>query len=542
MKYKFSEIFDIPKLQKLMERLYLASGIPSAIIDIDGNILVAVAWQNICTKFHRVNIETELSCRQSDQYLKEHLRERGSIVPYIYYTCPNGLIDAAAPIIINGEHLASIFNGQFLFEKPDIEKFRNQARKYGFDEEKYLKELVNVPIYSKDKLDSIMHYFLQLAEMLGEMGVDRFRLIESQNKVLEESEARLKTIINNTPNVAIQSYDEDGKILFVNKASETIFGWVSEEIVGKTLDQLNWSKENAANMNKFKDLLESCKTRKPYKAFESIYINKQRIKKNIFTTLFPINLFGGKREFISIDIDITEKKRFEKEMKRLDQLNIIGQMAAGIGHEIRNPMTTVRGYLQLLQNRVELQAFKSQFKLMIDEIDRANSIITEFLTLAKTKPTKTEVCNLNELISKLFPLIQADTFTQNKQIIFEPGEIPQIHLNTKEIRQLILNLCRNGLEAMKADGCLTLKTYKDGQNVVLSVRDEGIGIPIENLDMLGKPFFTTKDIGTGLGLANCYNIATRHKAKIDINTGLNGTTFFVTFNSNCESSAQCLSS
>ncbi len=112
----------------------------------------------------------------------------------------------------------------------------------------------------------------------------------------------------------------------------------------------------------------------------------------------------------------------------------------------------------------------------------------------------------------------------------------------EEIRQLILNLCRNGLEAMKADGCLTLKTYKDGQNVVLSVRDEGIGIPIENLDMLGKPFFTTKDNGTGLGLANCYNIATRHKAKIDINTGLNGTTFFVTFNSNCESSAQCLSS
>ncbi|MHB8127146.1 MAG: ATP-binding protein [Desulfitobacteriaceae bacterium] len=208
-------------------------------------------------------------------------------------------------------------------------------------------------------------------------------------------------------------------------------------------------------------------------------------------------------------------------------------MAAGIGHEIRNPMTTVRGYLQLLQDRVELQAFKSQFELMIDEIDRANSIITEFLTLAKTKPAETELCNINDLISKLFPLIQADTFTQNMQITFEPGEIPSIYLNTKEIHQLILNLCRNGLEAMKAGGCLTLKTFKDGQNVVLSVKDEGIGIPIENLDKLGKPFFSTKDNGTGLGLATSYNIATRHNAKINIDTGLNGTTFFITFFKRC---------
>jgi signal transduction histidine kinase len=214
---------------------------------------------------------------------------------------------------------------------------------------------------------------------------------------------------------------------------------------------------------------------------------------------------------------------------RFDQLNIIGQMAAGIAHEIRNPMTTVRGYLQLLQNRFELQAFKGQFKLMIEEIDSANSIITEFLALAKTKPAKTEACNLNELISKLFPLIQADAFTHNMHIIFEPGEIPSIYLNKQEIHQLILNLCRNGLEAMQAYGCLSLRTFQDGQNVVLSIKDEGTGITIENLKMLGKPFFTTKDNGTGLGLATSYNIAARHNAKIDIDTGPRGTTFFIRF-------------
>ncbi len=141
------------------------------------------------------------------------------------------------------------------------------------------------------------------------------------------------------------------------------------------------------------------------------------------------------------------------------------------------------------------------------------------------------MCNLNDIITKIFPLIQADAFSKNMEIIFEPEEIPLVPLNIREIHQLILNLCRNGLEAMKDGGYLTVRTFKDGQDVVLSVKDEGTGIPIENLDKLGKPFFSTKDDGTGLGLASCYNIATRHKAVINFDTSPRGTTFFIRFNS-----------
>jgi signal transduction histidine kinase len=231
--------------------------------------------------------------------------------------------------------------------------------------------------------------------------------------------------------------------------------------------------------------------------------------------------------------DISERKDaevFQQEIHRLDQLKTIGQMAAGIGHEIRNPMTTIRGYLQLLQEEDNLKPFQNKFELMIDEIDRANSIISDFLSLAQTKPSETKLCNLNDIITKIYPLIQADSFTKNMEIIFEPGDIPLVPLNIKEIHQLILNLCRNGLEAMKEGGCLMLRTFKDGQNVVLSVKDEGTGIPVENLDKLGKPFFSTKDNGTGLGLASCFNIATRHNALIDVDTSTDGTTFFIRFN------------
>ena len=218
-----------------------------------------------------------------------------------------------------------------------------------------------------------------------------------------------------------------------------------------------------------------------------------------------------------------------KELARLDRLSLVGQMAAGIGHEIRNPMTTVRGYLQLLGARPENAHQKPTFDLMISEVDRANSIITEFLSLTQTKQTELKSQDLNNILSNLYPLLEADTFTQNKQLCFIPGEIPNLELNRNEITQLVLNLTRNGLEAMPERGCLNVKSYlKDGK-VVLEIEDEGCGIPPENLHKVGTPFFTTKDSGTGLGLAICYKIAESHNAKIDIDSSFRGTTFFISF-------------
>lgn len=524
MQYKFSDLVDIIKIRDLLESLFLVTGLCFGLHDKDGNLLLAVGWNEVCLNFYRVNNETKLLCKQSDEYLINHL---SSSEPYIVHKCKNGFLDAAAPIMIGEEHLATIFHGQFLFEVQDLRQVLQHAKRYGFAEQEYIKALNKVPIYTKQKLDNVMHLIRQLAEMIGEMGLTQLQLIESKGKALEESEKRLQTIINNAPNVAIQCYDELGKLLFANKASERLFGYSNSEAIGKGLDQL------FLNQNIFDKFLEVSKTiletDMPQETIEWNFKDGAGIEKSMYSILLPVDLHGGKKEFIAMVIDITEKKRLEQEMYRLDQLNLVGQMAAGLAHEIRNPMTTVRGYLQLLQTRKELQAYKSQFELMLDEIDRTNSIITEFLALSKTKLAVTELLNLNDIIVKLFPLIQADAFTKNMDILFEPGKIPPIPLNPKEISQLILNLCRNGLEAMRVGGRLTLKTFEDGSDLILSVEDEGIGIPSENIAMIGKPFFSTKDCGTGLGLAVCYNIATRHNAIIDINTSLNGTTFIIRF-------------
>jgi len=227
--------------------------------------------------------------------------------------------------------------------------------------------------------------------------------------------------------------------------------------------------------------------------------------------------------------EVEKRERIELEVAKLERLNVIGQLAAGLAHEVRNPMTTIRGFLQLLQNKTDLLTYKSYFDLMIEELDRTNSIITDFLSLAKNKPAKLKRQCLNKLLANLFPLLLADAYSQGKKCIFEPGDLTDLDMDTNEIIQLVSNFARNGLESMAKDGCLEIRTFIDGQNVVLSVKDEGTGINPEHISKLGTPFFTTKENGTGLGMAMCYSVADRHNALIEVKTGPDGTTFLVRF-------------
>ncbi|MBP2661784.1 MAG: signal transduction histidine kinase, nitrogen specific, NtrB, partial [Firmicutes bacterium] len=208
-------------------------------------------------------------------------------------------------------------------------------------------------------------------------------------------------------------------------------------------------------------------------------------------------------------------------------LHLVGEMAAGISHEIRNPMTTVRGYLQMLKVKDRLLDFSEQFDLMIEELDRANQIISEFLSLANNKIVVRTPINLVELIKAILPLIESDAHLLGQNVKTQLQKIPMALLDPREIRQLILNLVRNAFESMQSGGTLTIRIYKNNDKIVFAVQDEGSGIPEEIRSKLGTPFLTTKEKGTGLGLATCYSIAKRHDATIDFTTSDSGTTFYL---------------
>jgi len=228
--------------------------------------------------------------------------------------------------------------------------------------------------------------------------------------------------------------------------------------------------------------------------------------------------------------DQTELHSARRKFQRLENLHLIGEMAASIGHEVRNPLTTVRGYLQYLSRKEERKDQLGTFELMISELDRANAIITEFLALAKNKALRIEKRNINHIITAIYPLLKADAVVDNKDIMLEIDKaVPPSYLDESEIRQMVINLVRNGLEAIEEGKTVTIKTYKQASYVVLVIQDQGEGIPVSIIEKIGTPFFTTKEKGTGLGLSICYSIAERHKATMDFETDSRGTKVIVKF-------------
>lgn len=350
--------------------------------------------------------------------------------------------------------------------------------------------------------------------------------LEQANEELRQQKQSFATIVENIPMI-ISRFDKDLRHLYVSPASEALCGVSAEQCLKKNWNEMGIDETAYLPFQRFYE--EVFRTGQNIE-FETQYPNAQGEMAYFQTLVIPeMDEFGHVQTLLSIAQDITAKKKSEKEMSRLDRLNLVGEMAASIGHEIRNPLTTVRGYLQLFQKKEETIEYYEQFQTMIDELDRANLIITEFLSLAQNKAIEFKLCNLNTIISTLFLLIQADAFRYGHTVQIEMGNVPDINLDEKQLRQLLLNLTRNAFEAMNTGGTLTIQTYVDGDNAVLAVRDTGGGIPPRILEKIGIPFLTTKEDGVGLGLAVCYRIAHHHSAKIDVKTSSQGTTFLIAF-------------
>jgi len=343
----------------------------------------------------------------------------------------------------------------------------------------------------------------------------------------EKAEERLRMLssaLEQSPSSVVIA-DTNGNIEYVNAKFTAITGYLPEEVTGKNMFELMdgqpvdqaeqiWSVIKAGREWK-KELLSKRKNNETYWNAVSIAPFK--------------NTAGEITYFLRVAEDITERKRWEKEIARLDRLNLVGEMAAGIGHEIRNPLTTVSGFLQLLKRKDKSAEHIVYYELMLDELKRANAIITEFLSMAKDKAVSRKEKNLNTILKNITPLLEADAAMRKKHLKIKLADVPELFLDEAEIRQLVFNLVRNGLEAMPEGEILTISTYTGGNEIVLEVRDRGKGIDPDIIEKIGTPFFTTKDYGTGLGLSVCFSIAGRHGAVIDFDTGPAGTVFYVRF-------------
>lgn len=205
-----------------------------------------------------------------------------------------------------------------------------------------------------------------------------------------------------------------------------------------------------------------------------------------------------------------------EELRQKEKLAVIGQMAAAIGHEIRNPLASLKGFTQLQQERSPNS--NNFYPIMIQEIDRINSIVNDLMYLGKPKSLQFEKANIEEIIAYTLSITQQQAERQkvNIETVME-GPLPPIECDDKQLKQVFINLIKNATEAMPDGGKIRIhiKVLKD-KRMLISVEDEGCGIEDKNILNIGEPFYTTKKDGTGLGLMVTNQIITDHKGQFKI--------------------------
>lgn len=244
MQHNFEALIDLDRLQELFDAFHAATGIAASIISLDGHILVGAGWQKICTEFHRKNPAAEQLCVTSDTRMNTLLLdgEREAI-----YQCPHGLMDAAVPILVDDQHMANLFSGQFLLAPPDasvIAKFKQRAATFGFDETAYLAALAETPVIPEARILHILQYLKRFAEMIGEIGLSKIRLkkreqaLKKAQKNLQQTtrhqkkEARwLAQVLEGNP-IPTFVIDAQCKLTHWNRACELLTGIHATEVIG----------------------------------------------------------------------------------------------------------------------------------------------------------------------------------------------------------------------------------------------------------------------------------------------------------------------
>ncbi|MDQ0268369.1 two-component system sporulation sensor kinase B [Cytobacillus purgationiresistens] len=225
------------------------------------------------------------------------------------------------------------------------------------------------------------------------------------------------------------------------------------------------------------------------------------------------------------------KSDLRNKLQTADKMNAISQLAASVAHEIRNPMTTVKGFMQLMQTDQNLNQKQQQYiSVSLKELERTNQIISDFLTLAKPSYSLTEMIHLEEVINDVVIFMQSFAHISNVSLIASVNPNLYIKGNPNELKQLLINLIKNGIESMENGGNIEVMAVSEGEYAIVSLKDEGAGISKKQLKQIGQPYYSTKSRGTGLGLMIAFDIIKRMNGqyKITSEEGI-GTSFIIMF-------------
>ncbi len=558
--YNLAEIVNITQLHNLLDSFCNAVGIASAIIDLHGNILIRARWQPICTDFHRIHPQSCARCQESDSYMGGALMEGKR---FAIYRCRNGLMDAASPILINGQHVANAFVGQFLSAPPDEAFFSRQAIEYGYDQDAYLEALRKVPIVPQEKLPAILGFVNMVAEIVTQMSWEKIQQqkietiiarraeelndknrelhhqrlaaislaedaeiarlhLEHSQAALQESMRRFDELVTRIPVGAYRFRVSSGVHSFdyVSPRFCSILGLNQDDILKNP--QLPF---DPAHPDDHDDLILSNQIaieKKGHFAWEGRFIVHQQIRW-IRIESFPAQLDNGDWIWDGILQDITasriaeeEKAKLESQLIQAQKMEAIGQLAGGVAHDFNNLLQVINGYTEMALHSMDRTSSAGKYLSEVSKAgERAARLVAQLLAFSRRQLMKPETLDVNEVIAHLLNMLSR-LIGEHIRLDFIPGhQLGTINADRGMIEQIIMNLCVNARDAMPTGGTLTIESEnifidrdycdthsdtKPGHYVRIAITDNGIGMDEETRSHVFEPFFTTKGPGQGTGL------------------------------------------
>jgi PAS domain S-box-containing protein len=363
--YRLSDLLDLTIVQKLADTHYRAAGMPIGIIDaVDGSILVGSGWQDICVKFHRADPVSRQRCHESDDYIKNRLVEGQAC----HYKCKNGLWDIGIPIVVAGRHLVTLFLGQFFYEGevPDQDFFAQLADEFGFTRDDYMTALDRVPVFSREKLNTMLEYDKALASFIADLATNALRKIEADEILRTErrrSEEKIKRqaeflqILMDAKPYPIFYKDRQGRYLGCNRAFEQFSGMSQAQIAGKKVYDV--APQDLADVYQRAD--NDLFTRPGMHTYEAAV---QSVDGERHDVIFHKATFEGPdgrlAGIVGAVIDITAHKRSEKERQKLQEelalarkMESIGRLAGGVAHDFNNMLGVIIGNVELALRKIE---------------------------------------------------------------------------------------------------------------------------------------------------------------------------------------------
>ncbi len=360
--------------------------------------------------------------------------------------------------------------------------------------------------------------------------------VEAREEALRDEEESHRKGVENAPAPIFRISCEDGTILRANREAEKITGFSRDDMIGKPI----WALHPSEEQERLQQLSYAINSQ-GYVSCEDLHLIAKGERIVPVSVYFGIIEHHGEKTIQGIYMDVSDRKNLESQLIQSEKMAAIGQLAAGIAHEIRNPLGIIMNALYDLSEIIQTDnpEVREDLQIAKDEIDRAQEIITNLLEFSRESSAETEDVNINDLLRRTLRLMHKYVQTNNVRVLTTFGKVGTCTSNQNALRQVFLNLITNAVQAMPNGGELRLRTLRTPEkNVVVEFSDTGVGIPANYLNSIFNPFFTTKDPGqgTGLGLSVVHSIIKRYQGKITVQSKPGaGTTFRIELPCPCAS-------